>query len=103
MESQVLGFQSTSHSKIACAAVAALLLSAPASFAASTHHRVHAGVPYERAQPSSRAQYGAFPGSVDRPNECIGGYRYMRHIYDANRTPAEDLVPLPATDRVGDR
>lgn len=92
----MLGFQSSSHSRIVCAAVAALLLSAPASFAASTHHRAQAGVPYERAQSSSHAQYGAgLPNTFDGSRGCVGEYRYMRHIYDANRSPAEDLVPLP--------
>jgi hypothetical protein len=96
MESQLLGFVSSSPSKIVCTAVAVLVLAAPASFAAERHHRSQAGVTYERAQSPSRAQYeAAFPNTIDRSNECISGYRYMRHIYDANRTPEQDEVPLP--------
>jgi hypothetical protein len=96
MESQMLGFFSSSRSSIALAAMMALMVSTSASFAAERHHRLHNGVTYEQARPSSRAHYAAtFSNSVDRSNECIGGFRYMRHIYDANRSPAEDLVPLP--------
>jgi hypothetical protein len=95
MESQVLGFHVSSHSKAACAALAALMLSAPVSLAAGSHHRTSV-VPYGSVHASSWAQYeAAFPNTIDRSNECIGGYRYMRHTFDWNRTAAQDEVPLP--------
>src|SRR6266404_7222329 len=96
METQMLGFRHSSHSKVASAALAALMLSASASFAASTNHRTQASGTYQSAQPNARAQYGiSLPNTGDTTNQCIGGYRYMQHFYDANRTAEEDQVPLP--------
>jgi hypothetical protein len=93
----MLGFRLSSASGIACAAAAVLMLSAPASFAASTQYRSHVReAPRVIVHPHARATYpSTFNGYVDRSNECIGGYRWMRHIYDSNRSAAQDEVPVP--------
>lgn len=100
----MLGFLSCSRSgisprfRVVCAAVAALMLSPPVAAAAERHHRAPGmGVTHERPWPPARAEFGAEPSDTfgGSNTTCIGGYRYMRHIEDANRTAAEDLVPLP--------
>ena len=96
-ESQMLGFRFSSASRIACAALAVTILSAPASFAASVQHNPQVReVPRVTVYPHARAQYDSgFPNTVDRSNECIGGYRWMRHQYNWDHTAAQDEVPLP--------
>ena len=94
-----------SASRTARIAAAALMLAAalPASSAISAEHRVRGHASQMEAQvpaPRTRALYGAnagdaFPGAADQSNDCVGGYRWVRHFYDANRTAAEDEVPLP--------
>ena len=100
----MLGLLSSCHPGIAprfrvvCAAVAALTLSPPVAFAAERHHRTPGmAVTREHPRPPARAEFGAEPSDTFAHSNtaCIGGYRYMRHIEDANRTAAEDLVPLP--------
>jgi hypothetical protein len=103
MENQMLGFHFSSGPKIAsgpgiaCMAVAALMLSTPASFAASAQAQPHVrATPHVTVYPHARVRYpSTFEDYSDRTNVCIGGYRWMRHYYDANRTAAQDEVPLP--------
>jgi hypothetical protein len=90
-----------SLSKVAGVAAAAgvILASVPVAQAEIAqrplHHRTHATETYRTVGPYSRAQYGAgIPNTTVPTNACIGGYRYMDRIDDANRTPEEDEVPL---------
>src|SRR5882724_10032352 len=95
-----LRFKSLSNAARIAAAAGVILASIPAAQAAIAqrplHHRTHATETYRNVRPYSRAQYGAgIPNTGAPANACIGGYRYMDHIDDANRTPEEDEVPLP--------
>ena len=95
-----LSFKSLSNAARIAAAVGVILASVTAAQAEIAqrplHHRAHATETYRSARPYSRAQYGAgIPNTSAPTNACIGGYRYMDRIDDANRTPEEDEVPLP--------
>ena len=88
----------SSSAAAAVAAVVVMLSAIPAAQAQTApraHHRMHVAEIHRSVQPSSRAQYRAdFPNAVAPANECVGGYRYLDHIDDANRTPGEDEIPL---------